>query len=400
MKPERRYIMMLPQFTFMHKTKFLAGTNTLEQLPAELDQKECKRALIITDNRSVKKGALKVLAGAFSKYDTVLHVYDRITDDLQESQLEELAKVLVQTKSDSILAVGSISAIDAARLVNVRVSLGVSDLSRVQDTRDAVSEMKPLYVIPSIALGRTCMSVPNLIYGPRLQKNMMIFMPSAMILDKRMMKPESAEATAQCGITALFHAIEASIGPSANPVTQSFAFSALAILREHMIIAVKKASSKARHLHIAGASHLADAAFSNISFGLGVSLKNAVEGIAGEKAVPGAGFLLPALMRARIKTRKEDVERLLWPLRGPEIFAGTPENQRGEMAIEAVETLLAGLQKAGGIGDSPFIPGHPKGNDAQILESVINDRECLRVEGIEPEDVKTFWYHRLYVYMK
>ncbi len=333
---------------------------------------------------------MKILAGAFSNYDTVLHVYDRITGDLQESQLEELATVFVQTESDSILAVGSISAIDAARLVNVRVSLGLSDLSTVQDTRDAVSGMKPLYVIPTIALGRTCMSVPNVISGSRLQKNMAIFMPNAMVLDKRMMKPESAKATAQCGITALFHAIEASIGPNANPISQSFAFSALGILREHMIIAVKKSSSKTLHLHMAGASHLADAAFSNTSFGLGVSLKNSIEEIAGEDAVPGAGFLLPALMRARIKTRKDDVERLLWPLKGPEIFAGTPENQRGEKAVEAVETLLAGLKKAGGIAVSPLKPGHLKGNEAQILESVINDRECLRAEGIEPDDVKTF----------
>lgn len=380
--------MTLPQFTFINKTKFLSGKLAMEQLPAELNERQCKTVLIVTDAYSVKKGAVKAFVGAFGRCDTKLLVFDKTLDTVQESQVRDVANIFRETASDALIALGGKSVIDLARLANIDISLGIRDLGMIKNTREESVKMKPLFVVPTYAATETCLSTPMDMLGGMGRKVLNVFMPTAVIIDPRVMIPPSASMTANAGLAALFHAVEASIGPCSNPVSRSFAFASLKLIKDYVISSIKKKSDKKIHLNVASAVHIADAAFSNTTCGLGVSFIRALSRVSGIDANATAAILLPALMKKRMETRQQDVARLLWALEGPDVYAQTPAPNRAQAAIDSVSKLIAEIGKAGKIETSLSGSGITNGNMNEILKHVTEDGESLNADNTKPDEVK------------
>lgn len=375
--------MTLPQYTFINKTKFLAGKLALEQLPGELKERQCKTVLIVTDATSVKKGAVKALVGAFGRCDTTLLVFDKTRDTVQDAQVSDVTKIFRETQSSALIALGGPTVIDLARLANLELSLGTRDAASLKNTRGEAMKMKPLFVIPTYASTETCLSTPVSLLGNMDRKALNVFMPTAVIIDPRVMIPPSAKVVAEAGLSALFHAVEASIGPCSNPVSTSFAFAALGLLKESLVTSISKSSNKKCHLPVTSAVHLADAAFSNATSGLGVAFVRALSRINGIDANVTAALLLPALMKKRMETRENDVARILWALEGPDVYAETLAPNRAQAAIDAVSTLIAEIGKAGQIETSLSALEIINGNMEGILKHMTDNSESLNVDEVK-----------------
>ena len=106
-------------------------------------------------------------------------------------------------------------------------------------------------------------------------------MPDVAVLDPRMTMTLPPRTTASTGMDTLCHAIEAYSCIQKNPVSDAYALTAVGLVRENLIKAVRFGGSAKARLALANASFLAGAAFSNSMVGIVHAIGHALGGVCG-----------------------------------------------------------------------------------------------------------------------
>ncbi len=105
-------------------------------------------------------------------------------------------------------------------------------------------------------------------------------LPQIAILDPRMTLSLPPHITAATGMDALTHAVEAFYCIQKNPLSDGYAISAIRLIRENLIEAVKKWKEQRCPASMANAATMAGIAFSNSMVGMVHSLGHATGSVA------------------------------------------------------------------------------------------------------------------------
>jgi alcohol dehydrogenase class IV len=177
--------------------------------------------------------------------------------------------------------------------------------------------------------------------------------PQVALIDPLLTVSCPPKVTADSGIDALTHAIEAytavdnaafplphgerSVYQGKTPLADAFAERAIALIGQHLRRAVKDGQDLEAREGMALAATLAGLAFSNAGVAVVHALEYPVGGATHCSHGAGNGLLLPYVMRFNLPARTKEfavIARLLG-----EDVAGLPERQAAERAIVAVEKL-------------------------------------------------------------
>jgi alcohol dehydrogenase len=370
---------MIPKYYEFHSpVKVLSGELAVDNIPYELAQMQAARPLIVTDPGVVAAGLLEVVVAGFSDGRAEIGaVYDRTPADSSMETVQEAAGMYRENQCDSLVAVGGGSVMDTAKGVNILVTEGGNDLLAFQGAERLTRPLKPLIAVPTTAGTGSEATLVTVVADPiRHVKTAFTsrhLTPHVAVLDPRMTRTMPPHITAATGMDALTHAVEAYTCLQKNPVSDAFAWAAIELIRDYLPAAVTDGKNAEARLAAANAALLAGVAFSNSMVGMVHSLAHAVGGVGRVPHGAANALLLPHVMEYNLDQVGALYGRLLLPLAGPEVFAATPEENRGPRAVRAVRDLTRRLHDDAGLPLTLSEAGLTRDQLAAVAEAAIND---------------------------
>lgn len=246
--------------------KIIVGEGSL----AKLQEAAEKSVLIVTDQSMVKFGAVGKVTENLSNCKVT--VFDSVVPDPSIQIVTAGVTVLKQCEADTIIAVGGGSVIDAAKAVRMVASkilnrkVGTWEFIAIPTTSGTGSEVTDYSVITDSENG---------LKYPITSQELRVSMA---ILDPNLTVSVPPVVTADTGMDALTHALEAYISATANDFSDALCEKAISYVFQYLPIAFKDGSNmEAREkLHIA--SCMAGMAFNAAGLGLNHGMAHAVGG--------------------------------------------------------------------------------------------------------------------------
>jgi len=364
-------------FEFINSVKILAGTDALEHIPHEFAYLNCKNPMLLTDEGLLKFGVVdkvKKALGAFKISTT----YSKIPPDSGLDTVTEIARIYRERKCDGILAIGGGSVIDTAKGVRLMISQNCFDLLKLTGyERIPKGRHVPFVVAPSTSgTGSECTAVAVIRNDDKAVKMEFIsqeLLPDAAVLDARLTLTLPPRITANTGLDALCHAIEAYTCIQKNPLSDAYAITAIRLIKDNLLIALEDGKNDTARLNLSIASNLAGIAFSNSMVGLVHAIGHACGGVAKVPHGNAMTILMPYVFEFNLTKTGVDMSELIPYLADVNVYAGTPSQERGSKFIAVLDKFIASVCELGGLPTSLSEAGVTEEQLDEIAEKAIND---------------------------
>jgi alcohol dehydrogenase class IV len=232
---------------------------------------DCKRPLIVTDPMMVKLGYVARLQESLDAVSIQSDIFQETVPEPTVTSIQAGVDKVRAGNYDSIIAIGGGSPIDSAKAIAILGKYG--GVMRDYKFPRIVNEPGlPIIAIPTTAgTGSECTKVTIITDETNDEKMLCVgigFMPTAALVDYSLTLSLPARTTADTGIDALTHAMEAYVSKKASLYSDSQAIAAMKLIAPNLRKSFHNGSDqKAREEMMLGAT-LAGVAFSNASVAL------------------------------------------------------------------------------------------------------------------------------------
>ena len=247
------------------------GAGASQEAGAIVQALECQRPLIVTDKMMVQLGYVARIQESLSALGIHSDIFDDTVPEPTVSSIQAGVEMVRDGNYDSIIAIGGGSPIDSAKAISILGKYG--GVMRDYKFPRIVSEPGlPLIAIPTTAgTGSEATRVTIITDETNDEKMLCVgigFMPTAALVDYELTLSLPARTTADTGIDALTHAMEAYVSKKASLYSDTQAIAAMKLLAPNLRRAFHDGSDRdAREAMMLG-STLAGVAFSNASVAL------------------------------------------------------------------------------------------------------------------------------------
>jgi alcohol dehydrogenase len=341
-------------YRFHCPVKVVSGEATLDKLPREFEQLGAKRPFIVTDPGVARAGLLDLVRGFFKGAEPAIGgFYDSVPPDSPVSAVHDIVAQFRQSQCDSLLAIGGGSVIDTAKGVKIKLAEESIDLMNFKAVLKMAKPTRPLVVIPTTAGTGSEVTSAAVISDPDRGIKMALISPAmppnTAVIDPRMTATLPPRLTASTGMDALTHAIEAYVGIQKNPISDSLAKQAVALIADNFIEAVQNGSNLQARLAMANAATIAGIAFSNSMVTMVHALGHSLGALCHVPHGDAMAICLPDTLAFNLDVIGEDLAELLLPLTGTRVYEQTPPAQRACRVIDVIRDLRQKLNKLSGL---------------------------------------------------
>lgn len=342
-------------YEFQNSTKIISGKNSIDNIPAELNFFNSKRPLLISDSVLNKIGTVDKIVKATENDE--IKIGFKYTDVPQDSDLEvinRLCKIYKENNCDSIVAVGGGSVIDTAKGVRMLISQNVEDINELMGNEILKYGLHvPFIVIPTTAGTGSEVTLVAVIED-KIKKVKMEFisyflLPDVAILDPQMTMSLPKKATASTGMDALCHAIESYSCIQKNPMSDSYAISAISLIRDNLFKVIENGNDAEARLNMANASLMAGVAFSNSMVGLVHAIGHSLGAVCHVPHGDAISILLPYVLEYNLDVCKNEYAKLLSFLADEETYIKTLKEERANKTIEIIKEWINKLNQMTGL---------------------------------------------------
>ncbi len=319
-----------------------------------------KRAFIVTDAILVKAGLLAQTAESLTAGGVVFESFDRITPEPGVELVRECVAAARAFNPDVVIGLGGGSNMDTAKLVSMILAHGGDPLDYTGDCR-IPGPVKPLICIPTTAGTGSEVSAAAVFTDTanhiKVSCLSPFLRPAFAIVDPLFTVSCPTKVTADSGIDALTHAIEAycavgnddfplpsgekSVYQGKNPMADSNALMCISLVGRYLRRAVADGNDLEARDGMALAATLGGLAFSNAGVALVHAMEYPVGGAVHVSHGAGNGLLLPFVMRFNLEKRLEETTQIGLEL-GAEMCHGTRE-ENAEVVLREIEQLRADI---------------------------------------------------------
>ncbi|GCD52556.1 iron-containing alcohol dehydrogenase [Acetobacter pasteurianus] len=247
------------------------GGGALNELPAALKQAGLSKPFIITDNFMAKTGLLSRVQTLLENAGFQSGAFQDAVPDPTVISVEAALTALKSQIYDCVIGLGGGSPIDTAKMVAVLAKHGGSPAQlKVPHVQDEVG--LPIIAIPTTAGTGSEATRVTVITDEKTDEKMLCagyaYLPHIAIVDYELTLTMPRRLTADTGIDALTHAIEAYVSKRASPFTDALALSAMKRIWHALPIACAEPSNKTAREQVMQGAFEAGMAFSNASVAL------------------------------------------------------------------------------------------------------------------------------------
>ncbi|WP_313280882.1 iron-containing alcohol dehydrogenase [Stutzerimonas balearica] len=366
------------------------GAGASGQLARVLQELGCSRPLIVTDRMMVELGYVARIAGQLEEAGIASQCFADTLPEPTAASIRAGVEMVRQGDFDSIVALGGGSPIDSAKAIGILGRFG-GEMRDYRFPRDVSEAGLPLIAIPTTAGTGSEATRFTIITDETSDEKMLCaglgFMPIAALIDYELTLSLPPRVTADTGIDALTHAIEAYVSRKASLYSDSQALEAMRLLAPNLRAAFHEPGNRAaREAMMLGAT-LAGIAFSNASVALVHGMSRPIgaffhvpHGLSNAMLLPAiTAFSIPAAperyadcARAMgVATQTDSVEvandKLLAELRAINQELKVPSPEQFGIARERFFELRATMAKqalaSGSPGNNPRVP-----TEAEIID--------------------------------
>ena len=343
-------------WTFHSATSLIFGRGCVRQAGEVLRRLGRKRAFIVSDSILRDLGIIDIVAGGLFEEAVGYHVYDECKAEPSLNLVDRCTAAARQYAPDAIIGVGGGSNMDVAKFTAVLLAHGGRPHQYLGDGKIPGPTM-PVVCIPTTA--GTGSEVSGAAAFTDTEKHVKVgslsnyLRPVAAIVDPELTKSCPPKVTADSGIDALTHAIEAytavdfakfplpqgeqSVYQGRNPMSDICAERAIQLVGQYLRRAVHEGDNMEARDGMMLAATLAGLAFSNSGVAMVHALEYPVGGATNCSHGEGNGLLLPFVMKFNLPGREKEFARIAKWLGEP--VDGMADLKAAEMAILGVENL-------------------------------------------------------------
>lgn len=247
------------------------GAGASGQLARVLKELDCNRPLIVTDRMMVELGYVARIAGQLEEAGIASQCFPDTLPEPTAASIRAGVEMVREGDFDSIVALGGGSPIDSAKAIGILGKFG-GEMRDYRFPRDVSEAGLPLIAIPTTAGTGSEATRFTIITDETSDEKMLCaglgFMPIAALIDYELTLSLPPRVTADTGIDALTHAIEAYVSRKASLYSDAQALEAMRLLAPNLRAAFNEPGNRAaREAMMLGAT-LAGIAFSNASVAL------------------------------------------------------------------------------------------------------------------------------------
>ncbi|MDH2245562.1 iron-containing alcohol dehydrogenase [Pseudomonas sp. GD03855] len=247
------------------------GAGASGQLARVLKELGCNRPLIVTDRMMVDLGYVARIAGQLEEAGIASQCFADTLPEPTAASIRAGVEMVREGDFDSIVALGGGSPIDSAKAIGILGKFG-GEMRDYRFPRDVSEAGLPLIAIPTTAGTGSEATRFTIITDETSDEKMLCaglgFMPIAALIDYELTLSLPPRVTADTGIDALTHAIEAYVSRKASLYSDAQALEAMRLLAPNLRAAFHEPGNRAaREAMMLGAT-LAGIAFSNASVAL------------------------------------------------------------------------------------------------------------------------------------
>ena len=363
-------------YEFQNSTKIVSGKNSIANIPAELGFFNSKRPLLISDAVLNKIGTVEKISKSLKDGNIEIgYTYTEVPQDSDLEVINKLCKIYKENNCDSIVAVGGGSVIDTAKGVRMLISQNVQDINNLMGNEILKYGIHvPFIVIPTTAGTGSEVTlvavIEDKIKNVKMEFISYFLLPDVAILDPKMTVSLPKKATASTGMDALCHAIEAYSCIQKNPMSDSYAISAISLIRDNLLNAVENGNDEEARLNMANASLMAGVAFSNSMVGLVHAIGHSIGAVCHIPHGDAISILLPYVMEYNLDKCEENYAKLLFFFGTEEEYMNTPKEKRAEKLIEKVRNMINDLHEKTGLPNKLEISDE---EIEKVAKTAIND---------------------------
>lgn len=329
------------EYSFFYQSKVMSGIGALENIPIELNSFNARHPFVLTSKEISNSKLTKKFIKAFYDSNTIIGaLYDDIPHYAGIGLIRELAQFYRDRGCDSIIAIGSGSIVIAAKAVNIIVSTNKDPLE-LAGRNTILTPLKPLVVVPTSNIASFDLT------GILEVENRLIISdylyPDIIALDKRMAGACCSKCMMANSLVSLTQALEAYLSLNANHLTDAFASTALTLISENIIKAIKRPRNKNLSLAMANAAISSAVAFYNLPSGPVHALGIALAKITGHHPGMCMGALLQSSLQL-LESKKTPIRpELLLTISGSNTYAETAAKDRAQKGLQALKNLIASI---------------------------------------------------------
>lgn len=351
---------MRQTWSFHSAGQILFGPGAVDQLGEQCARRRLRRVLVVTDRHLEAAGTAAAVQQALQAARISVSLFTGGEPEPSFAAAEAALAAAHAFQPDGVLGLGGGSNMDLAKAAAALFTHG----GRIQDLvgEDRIpGPVLPLICVPTTAGTGSEVTAASVLTDQANQLKVGILSnylrPALAVVDPKLTLTCPPKVTADSGIDALTHAIEAytavdnesfplpdgerSVYQGRHPLGTCLAEKAIGLIGQHLVRAVQEPANLETRSAMALAALLAGLAFSNIGVALVHALEYPLGGATHCSHGAGNGLLLPHVMRFNMPVRQSEFARIA-ALLGEDV-AGMSEAGAAERAIAAVERLQVAI---------------------------------------------------------
>jgi alcohol dehydrogenase class IV len=254
---------LIPEIVYGEGARLLAGHHA--------GNMGATRVMVVTDSGIQSAGIVSQVEESLQSAGISYIVFDDITPNPKDREVMAGAEVCRKESCDLIIAVGGGSPMDCAKGIGVVVG-NPGHILDFEGVDEVPNPGPPLIFIPTTA-GSSADVSQFAIINDTGRKVKIAIVSKMVIPDLALVDPEATRSmpphlTAETGMDALCHALEAFVSNAASPLTDMAALSAVRLIAENLPGAFHEPDNMVFRDNMMMASLMAGLAFSNASLGM------------------------------------------------------------------------------------------------------------------------------------
>ncbi|MCW2731480.1 MAG: alcohol dehydrogenase [Mycobacterium sp.] len=244
------------------------GPGAVNELPALIESLGLHRPLLVTDAYLTKTGAADRVLQLLHSAGLTAAVFDGTVPDPTTESLERGVEAVRAHGADCVIGFGGGSPMDSAKALAVLASQG-GPMRKFKAPNSYSGPALPIIAIPTTAGSGSEATQFTVISDSDNDEKMlcpgMSFLPFAAIIDYELTMSMPPRLTADTGVDALAHAVEAYVSRKANPISDAMSLSAIGLISANLRRAYRDGTDHAAREAMMAAATQAGMAFSNSS---------------------------------------------------------------------------------------------------------------------------------------
>jgi alcohol dehydrogenase len=253
------------------KPELLEGENSLMKLPHLIKSLGIKNVLIVTDAGITSIGLMDPFLQGLREEGVDFFIYDKTVPNPTIDNIEEALQLYHENHCQGIVAFGGGSPMDCAKGVGARVARPSKSIPQMKGIFKVMKKLPPLFAIPTTAGTGSEATLAAVVSNSKTHEKYAIMdtslIPHYAVLDPLLTVKLPPHITADTGIDALTHAVEAYIGKSNTNETIECSRKAVKLIFENLYEAYSNGSNITARKNMQTAAYLAGIAFTRAYVG-------------------------------------------------------------------------------------------------------------------------------------